>query len=66
MYTVHNYLILITKEYIFASIFKEVPKLNFRALENIIKNRISVETYILIKNCRFPEFKRHWQRIMTY
>lgn len=48
-YKVHNLLNLITKQYIFASRYKEVPKLNFSAFENIIKNRISVEKYILLK-----------------
>lgn len=63
LYKVHNLLILITKQYIFASRYKEVPKLNFNALENIITNRISLEKYILLKNCRFSEFERHWQKI---
>lgn len=63
LYKVHNLLILIIKQYIFVSRYKEVPKLNFGALENIMKNRISVEKYILLKNCRFSEFERHWQKI---
>lgn len=44
LYKVHLW-ILIIKQYIFASRYKDVPKLSFSALENIIK-----KTEYLLKN----------------
>lgn len=49
------------KQYIFASRYKDVPKLSFSALENIIKSRISVKKNMFCsKTVDSWESERHW------
>lgn len=66
MYKVHTLLILIIKQYLFASRYKENTKLSFSVPEKFNKNRISVEKYVLLKNCRFSEFRGIGKNVSYY
>lgn len=50
MYKEHNLLALVSKQYIFASRYKEVPKLSLSALENIIKIEYLYRNIFCLKN----------------
>ena len=63
IYRLQNILILVAKQFIFASKYKNIPKLHVDALIKIINDRIFVEKFILLQNCRYVEYKRHWQSI---
>lgn len=49
-----NLLILIVKQYIYASKFSFSKQLNIEALKHIIINRLYVEKYILLKKLQIP------------
>jgi hypothetical protein len=55
IYRLQNILILVAKQFIFATKYKNVPKLHVDALIKVINDRIFVEkfTCILLQNCRY-------------
>lgn len=58
-----NLLILIVKQYIYACKFSFSKQLNVEALKHTINNRLYVEKYILLKNCKYQEYINYWQHV---
>lgn len=50
--------------YIFTCRLKTHPTLNVLELKRKIENRLLVEKYLLLKNCEFEKFERHWENII--
>jgi hypothetical protein len=63
IYRQQNILILVAKQLIFARKYRNVPKLHVDALIKVINDRIFVEKFILLQNCTYVEYERHWQSI---
>ena len=63
MYKVHNLLSLIIKHYIFSCKYKKHPILSTNVLKVVIEQRILVEKFLLLKQCKFSEFNDNWQHI---
>lgn len=63
IYKLQNLLILVVKQFIFASKYKNVPKLHGDILIKVIIDRIFIEKFLLLQSCRFIEYERHWQNI---
>lgn len=64
MYRVQNLLSFIIKHYIFTCRLKKHQTLNVLELNRKIENRHLVEKYLLLKNCEFEKFERHWENII--
>lgn len=65
IYRLQNLLILSVKQYIFASKYKQTttPSLYFGCLEKTIIDRLYIEKYLLLKDCKYNEYEKHWQDI---
>lgn len=61
MYRLQNLLILTVKQFIFASKYKNVPKLSMLMLKRTVTDRLHIEKLMLLKNCKFAEYEKHWQ-----
>lgn len=53
---------LTVKQFIFASKYKNVPKLSTLMLKRTFTD-IRIEKLMLLKNCKFAEDEKHWQTI---
>ena len=60
---VQNLFILTVKQFIFASKYKSIPKLNIDILIKRIIERIFIEKVLLLQSCKYMEYERHWQKI---
>jgi len=54
-----NWLIINIKQYIYNMKMQET-RLNIYALQNILQSKMYSEKYILLKNCRYKEYKSIW------
>ena len=65
IHKVENLIILIVKHYINNSNFSNTStcKLNIETQKKIISDRIVVEKFLLLKNCKYNEFERYWHEI---
>jgi hypothetical protein len=63
MYKVHNLLSLIIKHYIFSCKHKKYLILSTNVLKVVIEQKILVENFLLLKQCKFTEFINNWQHI---
>lgn len=65
VYRLSNLLILklTVKQFIFVSKYENVPNLSMLILKRIFSDRIHIKKLMLLNNCKFAEYEKHWQTI---
>ena len=59
-----NLIILIIKYYIYITKFTTSKNLNFENLKTIVVNRLYIEKFILLKNCKYKEFDKCLKNVL--
>ena len=57
MSRVYNLITLTIKYYIFSTKYKNNSYLSLSAIQQIITDRILIEKFLLLKNCRYKEYE---------
>ena len=63
MYRFQNLILLVVKQYIFSCRYQNNPRVHIAAIKKSITDRIMIEKYLLLRNCRYDEYESHWQSI---
>ena len=63
MSRVYNLITLTIKYYIFSTKYKNNSYLSLSAIQQIITDRILIENFLLLKNCRYKEYQTLWKTV---
>ena len=43
--------------------YQNSPTVHIAAIKKLVTDRIMIEKYLLLRNCRYDEYESHWQNI---